>query len=256
MISVFGSTGFIGSNWTKMYPDISFPEERDSLIPKYDKILYLRSTVSNYNVFADPSLDVSTNLLLFTKTLDNTSKNCEFNLISSWFVETGMGFYSITKRAQEELLESYSKTFDRKYKIIRLSNVISGDSKANKKKNALEHMINEIKNNKDIEIYEGTNFRNFINVSDCCRAIKLILDKGENGQKYNVGDLQSYRIQDLLEYCIDKTKSKSKISIVPIPRFHSLVQCQNYWMETEKLKKLGFKAEKTIWQTLDEICSK
>ena len=256
MISVFGSTGFIGSNWIKMYPDISFPEERNSLISKYDKLIYFRGTTTNYSVFEDISRDINTNLLLFTETLKNTSQNCEFNLISSWFCETGSGFYAITKRAQEELLESYSKTFDRKYKIIRLANVIGGDSKANKKKNALEHMINEIKNNRDIEIYEGSNFRNFINVSDCCRAIKLILDKGENGQKYNVGDLQSYRIQELLEYCIEKTKSKSNISIVPVPKFHSLVQQPNYFMKTNKLQKLGFRDEKTIWQTLDEICSR
>jgi len=255
MISLFGP-GFIGGSYARMFSDEVFIEPRDSLIPKHDKLVYFRGTTTNYSVFEDISRDINTNLLLFTETLKNTSQNCEFNLISSWFCEHPYGFYSATKLCQEQLLESYSKTFDRKYKIIRLANVISGDSKANKKKNALEHMISEIKKNNDIEIYEGSNFRNFINVSDCCRAIKLILDKGENGQKYNVGDLQSYRIQELLEYCIDKTKSKSKISIVPVPKFHSLVQQPNYFMKTNKLQKLGFRVEKTIWQTLDEILEK
>lgn len=253
-LSIFGSTGFVGSNFCKLYPEISFAEKRNSIIPNNDTILYLRGTTTNYNVFSNPSLDVKTNLLLFTETLKNIDPYNEFNLISSWFCENPKGFYSITKLTQEMLLESYCKTFNIPYKILRLSNVIGGDKKASNKKNALEFLIDKIKKNEDIEIYEGNNYRDFINIQDCCRAIKLVIDKGNNGKIYNIGTGESFKIGDLCEYCIAITKSKSQIKIIPTPKFHQQVQVKDYFMNISELKKLGFKPKYHIWETLNRLC--
>ena len=51
MISVFGSTGFIGGNYCRMYPDSSVTIPRDGRSPKTEDILYFISTTHNYNVF-------------------------------------------------------------------------------------------------------------------------------------------------------------------------------------------------------------
>ena len=85
-ISVFGSTGFIGKKWMSLYEDISIAEPRESINPISKNILYLRSTNSNYNVLKDASIDIRSNLLLLTETLNNLKKNSNFLLTSSWFV--------------------------------------------------------------------------------------------------------------------------------------------------------------------------
>jgi nucleoside-diphosphate-sugar epimerase len=257
-LSLFGA-GFIGGNFAKMFPDEVFIEDRNSLVPTYNNVLYMRGTTSNYNVFSDISKDVRDNLLLFTETLKNITSNHNFTLISSWFCETPkLGFYSLTKQLQEKLLESYYTTIlkSNNFKIIRLSNVIGGDPKASNKKNALEFLVSKIKNNEDIDIYSGDNFRDFISVHDCCRAIKLVMEKGNNGETYNIGMGVSNRIIDLCEYCIDKIKSKSKINIIPAPIFHSQVQIKDYFMDCSKLQDLEFEyKDADIKLILDRLCA-
>jgi nucleoside-diphosphate-sugar epimerase len=272
MLSLFGK-GFIGSKFCEIYQNEVFVEERSSLIPKYSEILYLRGTTSNYNVFSDPSKDVKDNLLLFTETLKNLNKDSCFNLASSWFVfgtnnksqnekmcETDFcnpkGFYSITKLCQEQLLESYCRTFNLNYRIFRLCNVVGGDQNANAKKNALEFLIQKLKNNEEISVYTGDNYRNYLHVKDVCRAMKLIMEKGNHNEIYNIGAINSLRLIDIIEYCKDRLASTSEIKIIPQPDFHKQVQVLNFHMDISKLSKLGFIPEYNMTRIMDELCSK
>ena len=141
MISVFGSSGFIGNKFCEKF-DCHRIGRNDIVIPEgTTKIVYFISTDDNYNIFSNPFLDIETNLIHLIKVLEECKgKDIEFIFISSWFVygDTELpanensccnprGFYSITKRTAEQLLESYCKTFGLKYKIIRLANVIGKD---------------------------------------------------------------------------------------------------------------------------------
>ncbi len=162
LINIFGGKGFIGSTYAKLYPQ-SLVLDRNDYVPKpMADILYFISTVDNYNVFTNPHLDIDTNLSLLVEVLENWRNNYPlgvFNFISSWFVYGNVelpatenapcnpqGFYSITKRAAEQLLISYCKTFNLKYRILRLPNVLGkGDTKVSKKKNAIQFLINEMK---------------------------------------------------------------------------------------------------------------
>ena len=125
-LSIFGSSGFIGSNFLKIYPK-HMPIKRESLEPKTNDILYFISTVDNYNIFDDITKDVKVNLELLCKVLENCkSKKITFNFISSWFVYginckqpineshrcNPTGFYSITKKCAEDLLISFCKTVE------------------------------------------------------------------------------------------------------------------------------------------------
>ena len=78
-LSVFGSTGFVGSNFLKLYPN-NVSIKRNKFEPKTDNILYLISTVHNYNIFEDITKDVKVNLELLCKILENCkSKQITFN---------------------------------------------------------------------------------------------------------------------------------------------------------------------------------
>ena len=59
-ISLYGSSGFIGKNFTRMY-DNCVSIERNSRKPLTNEILYFISTVDNYNVHDNITLDVETN---------------------------------------------------------------------------------------------------------------------------------------------------------------------------------------------------
>ena len=156
MISVYGSSGFIGSSFCNLYSEKIIRVPRDFREPFSKDVLYIISTTDNYSVFSDPTIDVKTNLLVLTETLACVKEKAEiFNFISSWFVygETELpakensvcsprGFYSITKLCAEQLVESYCKTHKIPYRIIRLCNVYGkGDTGVSKKKNALQFLI-------------------------------------------------------------------------------------------------------------------
>jgi nucleoside-diphosphate-sugar epimerase len=178
-----------------------------------------------------------------------------FNFVSSWFVygETEMpateesncypnGFYSITKRCAEQLLISYCETFGIKYRILRLANVAGhGDKKASPQKNALQHMINELKAGRDVNVYDGGNlYRDYIHVSDVGKAIKLIMEKGEVNTIYNVGNGQPLLFKDMIEYAKELIGGEGKLLPIEIPQFHRTVQVRSMWMLSDKLKSLGY----------------
>ena len=89
--------------------------------------VYFISTVDNYNVHTDMHIDINTNLNVLMdvlKSFRESSPDAVFNFISSWFVYGNVplpakedshcnprGFYSITKRAAEQMLISYCETF-------------------------------------------------------------------------------------------------------------------------------------------------
>lgn len=254
-IQVFGGLGFVGSEFTRQNPGCIVNARNDYEIKSQD-ILYMISTVTNYNVKTDPFIDIDTNLTILMKVLRQCkSSPVTFNFISSWFVygETEMpateesncypnGFYSITKRCAEQLLISYCETFGIKYRILRLANVAGyGDKKASPQKNALQHMINELKAGRDVNVYDGGNlYRDYIHVNDAARAIKLIMEKGEVNTTYNVGNGQPLLFKDMIEYAKELIGGEGKLVPIEIPDFHRTVQVRSMWMLSDKLKSLGY----------------
>jgi nucleoside-diphosphate-sugar epimerase len=226
-------------------------------------VLYLISTNHNYNVFTDPYIDVETNLIDLIRVLEswkNTQgdQNGVFNFVSSWFVygdngcypskETDpcnpKGFYSITKRAAEQLLISYCVTFNLNYRIFRLANVIGeNDPKASAQKNALQYMINLMKKGERIELYEGGDgdfVRDFIHVDDCVRAMDILLQGSEKNTIYNVGNGIPVRFGELIKFAHGEIQSTSEIVDIQQKSFHKKVQVKSFYMDNSLLKSLGY----------------
>jgi len=270
-LSVYGATGFIGSNFIKLYPGHKIVQ-REERKPLSKEILYFISTVDNYNLYNDASIDVKTNLSILCEVLNHCKKeDIVFNFISSWFVYGKLdslpahemskcnpkGFYSITKKCAEDLIISFSDTFNIKYRIIRLSNVLGkGDKNVSSKKNALTWMVNKLKTNETIELYDnGEPIRDIIHVKDACKAIELICKKGKSNEIYNVGSGEPITIGKFINYAKDLIKSRSKITSITAPLFHSSVQNKHFWMDIQKLQSLGFKANYSNKDIIKELCN-
>ena len=186
---------FRSGNFCRLFSDNVVLQNRDERKPNTNGIIYFISTVDNYNVHTNITLDVETNLKVLCEVLDFCrDSNTVFNFISSWFVYGEIelpakeeyycrptGFYSITKKAAEDLLISFCRTYGVKYRILRLCNVMgNGDGKVSAKKNALSYMIDLLKKNEDVYLYDGgTPIRDIMHVDDVCRAIDLVCREGK-----------------------------------------------------------------------------
>lgn len=269
-ISVFGGTGFVGSAFVKKSHHNCVVVPREQRNPPTDSVLYLISTVDNYNVFSDLQRDINTNLVTLMETLEHCRRESMcFNFVSSWFVygthsslpvsETAQcdprGFYSITKRAAEQLLISWCTTFGVNYRILRLGNIYGpGDTKASTKKNAIQHMVREVQNNRPINLYEnGMIVRDMLHVDDTVRAIDLVLEKGEINSIYNIGSGQPTLLRDIIDIATYLTDSTSEINSIPTPAFHQQVQARDFWLDTTKLQELGFTPQVPLEQGIKTL---
>ncbi|CAB4124299.1 WcaG Nucleoside-diphosphate-sugar epimerases [uncultured Caudovirales phage] len=269
-LTVYGGTGFIGSRYMEKYKR-NFMAIRGNNEPLTDDILYLISTTDNYNVLTNPHLDIDTNLTVLIDVLEawrNKNPKGVFNFISSWFVygdtelpakETSYcnpkGFYSITKRAAEQLIISYCETFGLKYRILRLGNVVGkGDSKVSAKKNALQYLINRLKNNEPIELYDdGDFFRDYIHIEDCTSAINLVVNSTDYNQIYNIGNGKKIHFREIIDLAYAKLESKSEVTSIPQKEFHKIVQVKSMYMDDTKIKNLGYVQKYQIEDIVDNL---
>lgn len=267
-INVLGGYGFVGGRYCEMTPNVIKNEKFDYKV-KSDNVLYFISTVDNYNIFTDPYIDINTNLVTLIKTLETCKdKNIIFNFVSSWFVYGDVtlpakedsycdpkGFYSITKRTAEQLLISYCETFNINYRILRLANVLGeSDSKVSKKKNALQFLVNELKENNPINLYDGGNlYRDYIYVDDAVNAINLILENGQLNSIYNIGNGEFINFKEIITYAKTKLNSTSEINSIEIVNFHKKVQTKNMVLDISKIKSLGYIQKYSIYDIIDKL---
>lgn len=271
-ISIYGSSGFIGSRFCQMFSNcIRIP--RESTEPQSTDALYFISTTHNYNIFDKPHEDINTNLNKLVDVLESCRKKYNtgtvFNFVSSWFVygmncslntkETDYcdptGFYSITKRAAEQMIVCYCNTYNMKYRILRLTNVIGeGDAGISLKKNALQYMINLLKNNQTVKLYEGgSNIRDFMHVDDVCRALQVCVENAPLNEIINISNNQPATIGELVHYSKKKLQSNSDVLSVDPPAFHKVVQVKNVCLNNEKLLSYGYRPTINTLEAVDRI---
>jgi dTDP-glucose 4,6-dehydratase len=93
--------------------------------------------------------------------------------------------YSASKAASDHLVKAYHHTYGLDVTISNCSNNYGPNQHIEK---LIPKIITNLHNDKKIPIYgSGTNIRDWLYVDDHCEAIWLILDKGKNGETYNVG---------------------------------------------------------------------
>jgi nucleoside-diphosphate-sugar epimerase len=269
LVSLFGA-GFIGNAYKAAYPEEVHIVPREGVHSLGRDILYMISTVHNYHPkLGEPYLDAETNIMHFLKVLNmNKNKDIVFNLVSTWFVYGNTpdapasedshcdpkGFYSITARAREQLLISWCETFGLKYRILRLGNVIGiGDKKISRMKNALQFMVRELTQGREIELYKNAAIRDFIDVRDVVKAIHLVLEKGETNQIYNIANGQGLSVYDLVQYAFQQCGYTGRIKEIPVPDFHKTVQVPRMWLDTRKIQKLGYVKSHDIKTSITEM---
>jgi len=93
--------------------------------------------------------------------------------------------YSASKASADMLVRSYNETHNLPTLITRCSNNYGPYQFPEK---LIPLMINNILNGEELPVYgDGLNVRDWLYVKDHCKAIDMVLEKGEAGEVYNIG---------------------------------------------------------------------
>lgn len=144
--------------------------------------------------------------------------------------------YSASKAGADLLVRSFQETFKHPAMIIRCTNNYGPYQFPEK---VIPLFITNLLENKTVPLYgNGKNRRDWIFVEDACRAVLLVLEKGQAGEIYNVGAHQEMSNLELTYKILDHFgKGREMIRYVQDRLGHDL----RYALNFNKLRNIGFK---------------
>lgn len=155
--------------------------------------------------------------------------------------------YAATKAAADMLALSYARTYGLFVTISRSSNTYG--PRQNPEKLIPKTITNVLAGKKVPVMGKGLNRRDWLHVSDHCKAIELILKEGTLGEIYNIsGEREVYNI-DIVRAVLKRLgKDDREIEFVPERAGHD----DRYLVDSRKLAKLGWKHETMLEKGLDD----
>lgn len=146
-----------------------------------------------------------------------------------------MNPYAASKAAAELYVKAYTKCYNLPCVITRGNNVFGPKQYPEK---VVPIFIRQILEGTPVTIHgTGEMRRNFIYVSDVCRAVDIILQKGKIGETYNIGTQFEYSIMEMYMMLAAISGLITQVQCVPDPRPHN---DSRYCIDSSKLRELGW----------------
>ncbi len=155
--------------------------------------------------------------------------------------------YSASKLGGDRLAYSFFVTYSLPVIVTRASNNYGPNAYLEK---VIPLFITNLIDGQQVPIYgQGQQIRDWLFVKDHCSGIDLLIEKGENGELYNIGGEQELTNLELTERILELMgKDKSSIKYVQDRPGHDL----RYSLDCSKLKKLGWKQQHDITKGLEK----
>ncbi len=156
--------------------------------------------------------------------------------------------YSASKASADMIVRAYSETFGMPVNITRCSNNYGPYQFPEK---LIPLMINNCLNNKELPVYgDGMQIRDWLHVSDHCRAIFTVLEKGKLGEVYNIGGNNEKANIEIVKLIIETlNKSENLIKYVKDRPGHD----RRYAIDNTKITtELGWSPKYTFEEGIKE----
>jgi dTDP-glucose 4,6-dehydratase len=154
--------------------------------------------------------------------------------------------YSASKAGGELLAHSYWRTYRTPVMVTRATNNIGPNQYPEK---MLPLFITNALEDKPLPVYgDGLQMRDWMHVEDHCRALDLLLQRGQPGEVYNIGGSPAATNIDVARMVLRKlSKPESLITFVTDRPGHD----RRYAVDSSKLRVLGWKPKYDLASALD-----
>jgi dTDP-glucose 4,6-dehydratase len=144
--------------------------------------------------------------------------------------------YNASKAAADHAVRAYFETFGLPVTISNCSNNYGPRQFPEK---VIPLFLTNALDGRELPLYASVqNRREWLHVDDHCRAIELVLERGREGETYNVGSADEQSIEEIADLVLELTgKPESLKSIVPDRPGHD----RRYLLDSSKLRhELGW----------------
>lgn len=155
--------------------------------------------------------------------------------------------YAASKAGGDRLVYSYFITYNLPVVIPRSSNNFGPYQYPEK---LIPLFITNALENKKLPIYgDGKNVRDWLYVIDNCQAIELVMEKGKDGEAYNVGAGNEHNNLEITDIILTQlNKSEDLMTFVEDRKGHD----RRYALATKKLEKLGWQPVSSFKKAMQE----
>lgn len=155
--------------------------------------------------------------------------------------------YAASKSSSDLLCRSFSITHNLDVRTTRCCNNFGKNQFPEK---LIPVVIRSLADGEKVPIYgDGSNIREWIHVSDHCKAIQLVIEKGKPGETYNVGTGVRYSNIDLVRLIVESMGlDENRIVFVKDRKGHDF----RYSINGNKIRELGFSPESNFMESLNE----
>lgn len=227
-------TGFPGNvpDGVRLY-QMDLNDSKVELVFKQEKpdyVIHLAAQASVIVSMNDPQLDFLTNTAGTVNILRlSKSYNVQKFLFASTAAVYGeplylpvdenhlihaQSFYALSKYSAENYIELYSKYNNLNSCVLRFSNVYGPRQNENGEAGVISIFINRLLTNKKVNIFDGSQTRDFIFVKDVAAACRLALEGKAKGV-FNISSCTETGIEDLYYQIARITRNDSRPSYQP-----------------------------------------
>jgi dTDP-glucose 4,6-dehydratase len=216
---------------------------------------HVDNSIENCQPFIDTNILGTINLLQHSRNLDSLEKFIHIStdeVYGSLELDSGDSFHEITqyqpnnpysasKAASDHFVRAFHKTYEVPAIITNCSNNYGPGQNTEK---FMPTIIKKAAKDQKIPVYgDGLNVRDWLFVDDHCYGINLVLEKGQIGEKYNIGGGTEVPNIELVKMILKTmNKPESLIEYVLDRPGHD----RRYAINCDKISALGYKPKYTL----------
>lgn len=156
---------------------------------------------------------------------------------------------------------SYQAEYGVAFNIVRLGHIYGPSATKNDRRVSSDFMNKAAIGEKLILKSEGKQIRSYCYSLDCASAILTVLAKGDNGEAYNISNIDSIiSIRQMAEYCAEIGNVELEFNLPSTNEISAFNPMDNSCLDSAKIEGLGwsgvFDAKEGIFHTIQILQEK
>lgn len=204
------------------------------------------------------AMTCSAKSMVYISSLEYYGQNMDDHVIDENFVglvdaSSPRSSYPLGKRAAEYLCFAYAREYGVNVKTARLTQTF-GAGVAAEDNRVFAQFAKSVMHGEDIVMHtKGESAKPYCYTTDCVSAILYILQKGQNGEAYNVANPDTYiSIKEMADFLCGEFNSRVKVLVEEHPEM-GYAPVTKLRLSAEKLMRLGWRPRYGLKEMFDRL---